>query len=299
MNYRRNFLQTSLATGSLCLVSPHVLASSWNLIADPYFANIGIQLYTLRNQLAADQSKTIKAVAEAGYKQVELMDVTSAPTIVPLAKENGMSSTSAFFNWELLGNATPPKSAGSVEQCIELATKHGLKYLVFGYIGKGHREAPDQIKAIAERSNKAGELCEKAGLKLCYHHHSFEFEKLNNGKTGMDLFIENFDPKLVSFEIDVFWCAIGGWDPIETLKRLKGRVSQVHLKDLEKGTSTIYDEGKVPASAFKEVGSGTIDMKAVLETAREIGVAQCHVEQDQSSDPIVSINTSYKYLAKL
>jgi sugar phosphate isomerase/epimerase len=186
-----------------------------------------------------------------------------------------------------------------VEQCIELAVKHGLKYLVFGYIGKGHRETPDQIKAIAERSNKAGELCQKAGLQLCYHHHSFEFEKLNSGKTGMDLFIENFDPKLVSFEIDVFWCAIGGWDPIETLKRLKGRVSQVHLKDLEKGTPTIYDEGKVPASAFKEVGSGTIDMKAVLDTAREIGVAQCHVEQDQSNDPIVSINSSYKYLAKL
>ncbi|MFN7845099.1 MAG: sugar phosphate isomerase/epimerase family protein [Pirellula sp.] len=299
MNYRRNFLQASLATSSLCLVSPHVLASSWNLSSDPYFENIGIQLYTLRNQLAADQTKTIKAVAAAGYKQVELMDVTSAPTIVPLAKENGMSSTSAFFNWELLGNAAPPKSAGSVEQCIERATKHGIKYLVFGYIGKGHRETPDQIKAIAERSNKAGELCEKAGLKLCYHHHSFEFEKLNTGKTGMDLFIENFDPKLVSFEIDVFWCAIGGWDPIETLKRLKGRVSQVHLKDLEKGTPTIYDEGKVPATAFKEVGAGTIDMKAVLDTAREIGVAQCHVEQDQSSDPIVSINSSYKYLASL
>lgn len=299
MNYRRNFLKTTTAACSFSLVAPHLLANSWNVSADPYFENIGIQLYTLRNQLAADQAKTIKAVADAGYKQVELMDVASAPSVVPLAKDNGMTSSSAFFNWEILGNANPPKAAGSVEQCIELATKHGLKYLVFGYIGKGHRETADQIKAIAERSNKAGELCQKAGLQLCYHHHSFEFEKLSTGKTGMDLFIETFDPKLVSFEIDVFWCAIGGLDPIETLKRLKGRVSQVHLKDLEKGTPTIYDEGKVPASAFKEVGAGTIDMKAVLTTAREIGVVQCHVEQDQSNDPVASINTSFKYLAKL
>jgi sugar phosphate isomerase/epimerase len=303
MVYRRNFLRVSAAATSLGavsrFVSPTAFARAWGVASDPYFENIGIQLYTLRNQLAADPSSTIKAVADAGYKQVELIDVTSAPTIVPLAKEYGMFSSSAFINWEILGNANPPKSAGSIEQCIELATQHGLKYLVFGYIGKGHRETPDQWKAIAERSNAAGELCKKAGLELCYHHHSFEFEPLTSGKTGMDLFIENVEPSLVSFEIDIFWCAIGGWDPVETLKRLKGRVSQVHLKDLESGTPTIFDEGKVPFSAFKEVGAGTIDIKGVLVTAHEIGVVQCHVEQDQSNDPVASINTSYQYLSKV
>jgi len=298
MNYRRNFLNASLSGCSIAWLSTRSFATPWNLSSDPYFDNLGLQLYTLRNQLATNAKQTIKNVADAGYKQVELMDITSAPEIVPLAKERGMTASSAFINWELIGNPNPPKAAGSIEQCIQQATQYGIKYLVFGYIGKGHRETADQIKAIAERTNAAGELCQKAGLQLCYHHHSFEFQKLNTGKTGMDLFIENFEAGLVSFEIDVFWCAIGGWDPIETLKRLKGRVSQVHLKDLERGTPTIFDEGKVPATAFKEVGAGTIDFKAVLETARECGVVQCHVEQDQSNDPIASINASYRYLAK-
>jgi sugar phosphate isomerase/epimerase len=299
MIYRRNLLQASLATAALSLAPVRTISQAWGALADPYFETIGLQLYTLRNQIAENQTKTIQAVAAAGYKQVELMDVMTAPVLVPLAKDNGMSVSSAFIDWNILGVAQPSKEFGSIETCIETAAKHGLKYLVFGYIGKGHRETVDQLKAISERSNNAGELCKKAGLQLCYHHHSFEFEPIAGGKTGMDVFIESFDPKLVPFEIDVFWAAIGGWDPIATLKRLKGRVVQVHLKDLKSGTPTIFDEGKVPKDAFQEVGSGVIDMKKVLEVSREIGVAQCHVEQDQSPDPIASVQKSIGHLKTL
>ena len=106
----------------------------------------------------------------------------------------------------------------------------GLKHLVFGYIGKGHREQIDQYKQHAEAANKFGEKCKASGIKLCYHNHAFEYEKLTDdsgadGKCGYDILIDELDKEFCSFELDVFWSAIAGWDPIETLRKLKGRVS--------------------------------------------------------------------------
>ena len=159
----------------------------------------------------------------------------------------------------------------------------------------------DQYKQMAEKCNAAGEKCKAAGIQLCYHNHAFEYEPLDDsaGKTGYDVFIDEFDSQLCKFELDVFWAAIGGWDPMETMRKLKGRISQLHLKDLAANTPTIYDEGKVPTEAFQEVGNGTIDFDRVLKLAATIGVEQCHVEQDQSPDPIKSIGESYEYLKAL
>lgn len=300
MSSRRRFLANSslLALSGYAACNPHLAA--WGLPPeDPFMANMGIQLYTVRNQMQANAAKTIESIAAAGYKQVELMDVMGADQIVPMAKENNMGVTSAFIQWNILGEPKPGADVPSMEKAIEMAHKHGIKYLVFGYIGKGFRETADQLKGIAERTNRAGEACKKAGIQLCYHHHSFEFQPIDGGKTGMDVFIENFDKELAKFELDVFWAAIGGWDPVKTLEKLAGRVAQVHLKDLLPATPTIFDEGKVPKEAFKEVGAGNIDMKSVVAAAKRTGVAQCHVEQDQSPDPIASIQLSLKNLRAL
>ncbi|RMF41204.1 MAG: sugar phosphate isomerase/epimerase, partial [Planctomycetota bacterium] len=98
--------------------------------------------------------------------------------------------------------------------------------------------------------------------------------------------------------LDVFWAAIGGWDPVKTLEKLGRRTGQVHLKDLKAGTPIIYDESQVPADAFQEVGDGVIDMDAVMRVATAHGVVQFHVEQDQSPDPLASIRQSRRYASK-
>jgi len=297
---RRSFLTSATAVSAAGLSLRSANSWAWAFPDnDPYLAKIGIQLYTLRNEMAKDPVKTLTSVAQAGYKQIELMDVMDAAQLMPIAKDKGLYATSAFLKWNILGESTPAAGTTSLEQCIEEANKHNIKYLVFGYIGKGNRERADQFKATAERSNKAGEKCKKAGIQLCYHHHSFEFQPLEAGKTGMDIFIENFDKELVKFEIDIFWAAIGGWDPVQTLEKLAGRVAQVHLKDLLPKTPNIFDEGKVPKEAFKEVGAGGIDMKSVLAVSKKIGVDQCHVEQDQSPDPVQSIQLSMTNLRKM
>jgi sugar phosphate isomerase/epimerase len=298
MKNRRDFLAVTSSIASAASIAS--LSRSYGLDPnDPYLANIGIQLYTLRNQMQADPKKTLGEVARAGYKQIELMDVMDAPSLLPLAKDLGLGCSSAFLKWNLLGQATPPNDGPSLEQSIETGASHGLRYLVFGYVGKGHRETASQIQAMAERTNRAGEACHKAGIQLCYHHHSFEFAPIDGGKSAMEILIEEFDKELTKFEIDIFWAAIGGWDPVQTLERLDGRVAQVHLKDLLAKTPTNYDEGTVPKEAFKEVGAGSIDMRAVIATSKKIGVAQCHVEQDQSPDPVASIQTSIANLRQI
>jgi len=292
---RRRFLSTSAAAGiGLAMSSPLQAA----LAESSYLKTIGLQLWTVRNQMNEDSQATLKAIADAGYQQVELMNVMNSVDITKTARNQGLDVTSAFVDWQSVGNPDD-ENAPKFDRILETAQELKLKHLVFGYIGKGHRETPDHFKAHAERANVAGEKCKAAGIQLCYHNHSFEFATLDGDKTGFDIFVDEFDKDLVKFEIDVFWVKAGGRDPFETMKSLKGRMSQVHLKDLMKGSDVQHDEGQVPHEAFKELGAGSINMKRVMNLSEKMGVEQCHVEQDQSSAPLESIVTSIKHLKSL
>lgn len=293
---RRAFLKTAGMTGLAAALARPLWALSPEF--QRYKDTMGLQLYTVRNQLKEDLPGTLRAVADAGYYQVELMRTLDAEADMKAARNAGLKVTSAFLDWRAM--VTPDaKGVPTFDSILEAATNLGLSYLVFGYVAKGHRETADQFKQIAERANRAGDKCKAAGVQLCYHNHAFEFGALPGGKTGWDVFVEEFDPKLVPFELDVFWAAIGGKDPVKTIRTLKGRIVQLHLKDLKAGVGTMHDEGKVPKDAFQEVGDGIVDWKAVLTAAEETGVAQCHVEQDQSPDPVASIAQSMRYLKKL
>jgi sugar phosphate isomerase/epimerase len=292
---RRHFLQTTAALTATALTAQ----LSRPLLAMPHHSSfldtIGLQLWTVRDQLAKDELATLKSVADAGYKQIELMSVLNSDSIVTSAKELGLNVTSGFINWQSICQSGEP-GVPSVDDIIAKAKEMELQHLVFGYIGKGFRETSQQMKKIAASANEAGQKAADKGIQMCYHNHAFEFEKIDGDTTGFDVFIQEFDPEVMKFELDVFWAKIGGHDPIEMMKSLTGRISQVHLKDLKEGTDVIYDEGKVPADAFQECGDGTIDMAAVMALASEIGAVNCHVEQDQSPDPIASIGQSIDHL---
>ena len=310
---RRTFLKTTSAVAATALTA----SLARPLLAMPedseYLDTIGLQLWTVRNQMAKDKKATLKAVADAGYHQVELMDVLDGKELLPICKDLGLKVTSAFMNWQSICNPSG-KDVPSLEEIVEAAHEYELEHLVFGYVGKGHRETADDYKKMADACNELGESCNKHKIQLCYHNHAFEFEKIGelkskekdkDGKikddrpTGFDLFMEHFDNEKCKFELDVFWALQGGWDPIETLEKLDGRVTQVHLKDLIKDADVIYDEGKVPKKNYQALGDGVIDMAEVLKVSKKIGVQQCHVEQDESEDPLKSINKSIKHLHTL
>lgn len=290
---RRTFLQTTAAATLLAGVTKPTFGLP---STHPYLKTIGLQLWTVRNQLAEDVPTTIAAVADAGYYQVELMRVLDADTVLPAIHDNGLTVTSAFIDWQAIG---VPGEGPSFAAIVEKAHEIGLKHLVFGYIGKGHRETVEHFQRHAERANRAGEKCRQAGIQLCYHNHSFEFAELDGDRAGWDVLVDEFDKELVKFEVDVFWVAIGGRDPIAAMRPLKGRISQVHLKDLKQGTAVEHDEGKIPPEAFQELGDGVIEMRRVIDVALECGAEQCHVEQDQSPDPIASIKQSMGYLRRV
>lgn len=292
---RRQFLQTTAVATVAAGVTRvlHALPPE-----HPFMQRLGLQLYTVRNELATDPDATLKKIAEVGYKQVELFETVGAEEVVKLAKDHGLGVTSAFFDWQTVVAPNTPNTP-KIEDVIEAADQIGLKYLVFGYIGKGHRDSADDYRRIAQAANVVGEKIHRAGMQLCYHNHAFEFEPLENDTMGFELLMKGFDPKFIKFEVDVFWTAVGGWNPVEILKRLDGSVSQLHLKDVKPGTGTVFDEGKIPETAFQEVGDGSIDFRELLEVAARIGVEQCHVEQDHSPAPLESIAQSYAYLRDL
>ncbi len=291
MMNRRHFLRTTLASS---LALPAYALDAGN----PYRKNIGLQLYTLRNEIKADLAGTIRAVAAAGYRQVEPYGFPDATALdlVKASKDNGMAANSSHFAWE---SVTDPEKAGVTPfaEILQKAKDAGLTHLVIPYLHEESRKTADDYKRVAARCNAGAALAKEAGITLAYHNHSFEFQPLDGGKTGYEVFMAEFGPEM-KFEVDVFWVKAGGLDPVDLLGKLKGRVSQIHLKDLKSGIA-LPEFGSLPPDAFKELGAGIIPMEPIIEAAATAGVAHAHVEQDQSPDPLASIRQSMTYLKGL
>ncbi len=290
---RRQFIRTALASTLASSATFQALALSNN---NRYRNNIGIQLYTLRNELNTDMSGTLKTVADAGYKQVEGYGFPDTLEMIKVAKDNGLAMNSSHFAWESVTNPTK-KGVTPFAKILDQANEVGLKHLVVPYLHDYERESLDHYKRIAENCNIASLEAKKAGIQLAYHNHAFEFEPKENGKTGYDILVDEFGSDMM-FEVDVFWVVVGGIDNIQLMKKLNGRISQLHLKDLKKGTK-LPNFSSLPNDAFKELGNGMIEIEPIINAAEKAGVVHCHVEQDQSSNPIASIKESIHYLGTL
>ena len=292
---RRAFIQTTAAATFALSQTGRLFAA---LDADnAYRKNIGIQLYTLRNEIGKDTVATIKQVAADGYKQVELFGFPNADAMIEAAKNSGLALNSSHFEW---ASVTNPKddAMSDFAKILDKANKVGLKHLVIPYLQDNERSTLDAYKKVADNANKAATMAKKAGVQLAYHNHNFEFEPKEGGKSGFDVFVEQFSPDM-KFEVDVFWVKAAGVDPVALLKKLTGRVTQVHLKDLKEGIQLPTYSTGVPKDAFQELGDGIIPMEPILVAAKAAGVEHCHVEQDQSPDPMASIKQSFEYLKKM
>lgn len=278
----------------------------------PLFAQskrpLGVQLYTVRDKLgAADAEATLKAIASIGYKEVELLRADAA-RIAPLAKANGLACPSMHIeppiitgNWEPWAQAVKPESRATLDRTLDEAKGYGVQYAVVSYLMPGERKGEAAFyEQLADQLNRAGEAARKVGITIGYHNHGFEFEPLPDGKRPLDLLVARTDPSLVKFEFDVFWIGITGANPVELLTANKGRVALVHLKDKAKEAARTTDERKVAPETFKEVGSGGLDFRAILQAADAAGAEHYFVEQDHTpGDPVASLRKSYQYLQSL
>lgn len=291
---RRTFIRTTAVTSMALTQTGSLFALE---AENTYRKNIGIQLYTLRNELAKDPGGTLKQVAADGYQQVEPFGFPNCDPLIKGAKEAGLQLNSTHFEWDAVIN---PKDAAMSDfaKIVEKAKEIGFSNLVIPYLQDGDRKTLDHYKKIAENANKAAVMAKAVGIQLSYHNHNFEFQPMEGGKTGYDIFMAEFSPDM-QFEIDVFWVKAAGIDPSELIKKLSGRVSQLHLKDLKEGITTPSYVTSLPNDAFKELGNGIIPMEPILVAAKAAGVKHCHVEQDQSPDALASVKQSIAYLRKL
>lgn len=303
---RRKFLSNSLlATAALPAIASQPF-HFFNTNSNKYINEIGLQLYTVREQMAKDPESTLKAIQAIGYKQVEGGNIRAFDQFLPkvraaglVVKSTGLPSAFITERWDLAGaGSQKPPASYTTDSIIEDAVKNDIKYLMLGYLQREERQTIDDYKHIAENLNAMGEKCNQADIHLCYHNHSFEFQPID-GVVPFDVFLQELEPDKVFFELDVFWISVAGKDPVKLMEELNGRVKLLHLKDKKKGVKVIYDESEVKKDAFQELGNGVLDFAGILQAAEKIGVEQCFVEQDHSSDPIASIKKSYNHLKKI
>jgi len=300
MSNRRSFLQQAGIATAAAFLSPAVLSSA--LAAAPALPNkVGIQLYTLREQLSKDVKGTISELARIGYDQVETFYGYDGPNAAKgfwgldakafksLLSAHHLTSPSGHYNVSAFlskgGNDDVLKSH------IETAATVGQKYFVIPSIPGEVRKAGkmDNYKEMAAKFNHAAELCKKHQLKLAYHNHNFEFNDLGKGVTAYDVLLKETDPATVSFELDLFWAVNAGLNPLEMFKLHPGRFKMWHVKDMDKADKNV----------FTEVGTGSIDFKSIFRNAKLSGLEYLFVEQDIIKiDPYQSITKSIDYIRK-
>jgi sugar phosphate isomerase/epimerase len=277
MTTRRTFIKRSGLLSLAAFASP----SSF-LKVNP---RIGLQLYTLRSDIAKDPKAVIQKVAAIGYKEVESFGYSagkyfkmSPKDFAALLKANGLTHPSSHYMLAGLSN--------NWQKAVEDAVTAGQKYMVVAYLLDTERKSIDDYKKIAAQFNVAAEACKKAGIQFCYHNHDFEFTDMG-GQHGYDVLLKETDPGLVKFELDLYWASFAGKDPVEIFRQHPGRFPLWHVKDMD----------NTPKKFFTEVGNGVIDFKAIFAHARESGMKHYFVEQDICpGSPFESIKKSFQYI---
>jgi len=244
---------------------------------------IGIQLYTVRRDLARDVEGTLARLAEIGFREVEFAGYPQG---------TGASLRAILDRHRL----TAPSSHVSLqatridwERTLDEAATVGQRYIVVAWLDAGERKTIDDWKRIAALFNRAAETAQTWKIRFAYHNHDFEFAAID-GKLGYDVLLAETDPKLVGFEMDLYWITKGGKDPLEYFAKYPGRFPMLHIKDMD----------ATARKGFAEVGKGIIDFKRIFKRARQAGVKHYFYEQDVTpGSPFESAQVSYDYLKGL
>ena len=244
---------------------------------------ISIQMHTLREEAKKDMLGTLEKVAEIGYKGVEFVNFESlnASKMKEVLNRLGLKPTGSHIFWK--------DFEANFDECIEYNLEIGNKYIICKLYGM--KTMQDFIEA-AKLYNTIGEKCRDKGIQLCYHNHSFEFDKYN-GKFGLDILLEESEKELLHFELDTYWIRYAGFDPVDWIKKYSGRCPLIHLKDMK----SIKSKEEMLQT---EVGNGVMNISSIVSCARETGVKWQIVELGKlEMPPFESIKVSYDNLLEI
>ncbi len=280
MSTRREFLRDAGAAMAALAAAP-ALAAGTN-------RPLGVQLYTVRSLVGADLPGTLAAIRRIGYRTVETFVAEykmPAKDLRAAILNAGLIVPSAHFGYE------------GFESRFDYANELGVEYVVCSSIPKSVANSADGYKRAAEQYNVWGAEARKRGLRFGFHNHNTEFQEFG-GVTGFDVLMKYTDPRVVQWQMDCYWVAQAGRDPVEMLRRYGKRMQSLHLKDRKPNVPTSTNTG--PGSAhFTEVGEGTLDWPAILRLAEENHIRYMYVEQDQTDrPPLESLAISYRNLVR-
>jgi sugar phosphate isomerase/epimerase len=244
---------------------------------------VALQLYTVRDATAEDFVGAVKQVAQMGYEGVEIagnMGGMSPAELRDFLGDLDLGVAGSHIGIDAL--------EGNLTQVIDDNLTLGNPWIVCPWMPEDRRKDADGWRSVAALMSRIGAKVKAAGLQLCYHNHSFEFQRFDS-ETGFDIFYAAADPDLVKAEIDTYWVQHGGGDPAATIERFAGRAPLVHLKDMTPGDSP----------TFTEVGNGILDFAAIFAASEKAGVEWYIVEQDTCARPsIESARISFENLRK-
>ena len=284
MDTRRTFIKKSgvLAIGSLMI--PSVLSCTGKKTKD-----IGIQIYSVRDQLNEDLEGTLQQIAEIGYKWLELASYDdgkfygkSPSEFRKIVDDLGMVIISNHAGIEIKNDNT-----GDVEKAADAHAELGLKYVIKPWLAEERRVSADSYKKVAEELNRIGEIMKSKGLKFGYHNHDFEFAPVEE-HIPYDILLSETDGELVTFEIDLYWIIKGGSNAVDYFNKYPGRFELYHVKDMD-NTEEAY---------YTEVGNGIINFRELFNLRDLAGMKFFFVEQDNCRNypPLESVRISFDYL---
>ena len=275
---RRRFVETLAALGVL----PGAANIAGAVEPAPRLKNIGIQLYSVRRELARDFEGTLARVAGIGYKEVEFAGYFDRPPkeVKAILDRYRLAAPSVHV----------PIEVAREDWAGALATANviGHRYVVIPWLPPESRRTLDDFKRLAAEFNRLGEESRRAGLRFAYHNHDFEFAPLN-GRVPYDVLLAETDPSNVALELDLFWITKGGQEPLKYFASYPGRFEMVHVKD----------SSGPPEHRQVNVGQGTIDFGRILGRRQQAGIRHLFVEHDDPGDPLAFARASYDYLARL
>ncbi|MEO6916739.1 MAG: TIM barrel protein [Chitinophagaceae bacterium] len=293
---RRKFI----TQGSMSLAASAFYLNNVPVFKEKVF--LGLQLYTVRDEMKRDPAATLKAVADMGYRYVEHANYVNrkmygmpVPEFKKLLDGLGLKMYSghtvmALNHWD----ATKKDFTDAWKYTVEDAATAGQKFVISPSLDGRLRKNAGEFKAFMDVFNKSGELCNKSGMKFGYHNHDFEFSQMLEGETLYDLILKLTDPKLVAQQLDIGNMKNGGGDAMTILKKYPGRFELLHVKD------------EIPASAGTEkyestvLGQGIIGTRAVTDTARKQGSKYFIVEQESylNSTPMADSKKDFDIMKK-
>lgn len=244
---------------------------------------IGLQLYTIREEMEKDLEGCLKRISAQGYEGVELAGTygRTAEEWKKLLAGNGLIPVSAHVPLEEL--------AADTGACLAYYRELGCEKIVLPYLTEENRYGSEQYEAVLEQMEWYGKSCAEIGMTFAYHNHDFEFAKTDRDQYVLDELYDRIPAAFLNAELDVCWIAVAGEDPADYLRRYRNRCELLHIKDFKREDNNVI---------LTPAGKGCVSMESVLDTAAECGIKWLIVEQDAhyGADPFENTGISLEYI---